>query len=136
MTTTPPAITALPAAPDPNNRTTFNALAYPWSAALPAFGESISAVAENVKANADEAHADALVAEAQANAAIAAAGATVWVSGTTYAIGDARYSPLSLQTYRRRTAGAGTTDPSLDATNWAILGGTTTAQLHAIALSF
>ena len=60
MTTTPPAITALPAAPDPNNRTTFNALAYPWSAALPTFGAQVSAVAVNVKVNADEAQADAV----------------------------------------------------------------------------
>ena len=46
------------------------------------------------------------------------AGALAWVSGTTYAVGDARYSPINMQTYRRTIAGAGTTDPSLDATNW------------------
>ena len=60
MPTAPPSITALPAAPDPNNRSTFNALAYPWSAALPTFGTEVSAVATNVKANADEAQADAV----------------------------------------------------------------------------
>lgn len=60
MPTTPPSITTLPAAPDPNNRTTFNSLAYPWSAALPTFGTQVSAVATNVKANADEAEADAV----------------------------------------------------------------------------
>ena len=60
MPTTPPSITTLPAAPDPNNRTTFNSLAYPWSAALPTFGTEVSAVATNVKANADEAEADAV----------------------------------------------------------------------------
>ena len=60
MPTSPPSITALPAAPDPSNRTTFNALAYPWSAALPTFGTEISAVAANVKANADEAQAGAV----------------------------------------------------------------------------
>ena len=46
------------------------------------------------------------------------AGAVLWVSGTTYAIGDARYSAVTGQTYRRLTAGAGTIDPSSDATNW------------------
>jgi hypothetical protein len=46
------------------------------------------------------------------------AGATLWVSGTTYAIGDARYSAVTGQTYRRLTAGAGTIDPSTDTTNW------------------
>ncbi len=55
-----------------------------------------------------------------ANAAMSA-GATVWVSGTTYAIGDTRYSPITNQIYRRKTAGAGTTDPSSDSTNWALV---------------
>ena len=128
MTTTPPSIAALPAAPDPTNRATFNTLAYPWSAALPTFGTEVSAVATNVKANADEAAASAVSAAASvvsaaasvaaAQGAAAAAGAVVWVSGTTYAIGDARYSPANMQTYRRTTAGAGTTDPSADTTNW------------------
>lgn len=60
----------------------------------------------------------------------------VWVSGTTYAVGDLRYSPITFQTYRRAIAGAGTTDPSLDGINWVAVGGSTLAQLHAIALSF
>jgi hypothetical protein len=34
MATSPTAITALPTAPDPNDRSTFNARAYPWSVAL------------------------------------------------------------------------------------------------------
>lgn len=59
----------------------------------------------------------------------------VWVTGTTYAVGDLRYSPVDFQTYRRKTAGAGAIDPSLDTTNWAFMG-TSTAQLHATALSF
>lgn len=60
------------------------------------------------------ASANAIIAQ---NAA-ASVGVVVWVSGTTYSTGDLRYSPVSFQTYRRKTAGAGTTDPSLDATNW------------------
>jgi hypothetical protein len=135
MPTTPPAIGALPPAPDPNNRATFNTLAYPWSQALPTFSTQVSAVAANVKANADEAEADAIAADASrvaaavqatnaANSAAAAAAtvattAIAWVSGTTYAIGDVRYSPINFASYRRRTAGSGTTDPSLDVTNWA-----------------
>ena len=43
---------------------------------------------------------------------------TMWVSGTTYAAGDSRQSPINLKTYTRITGGAGTTDPSLDTTNW------------------
>lgn len=51
-------------------------------------------------------------------AASAAAGAALWVSGTTYAIGACVWSPVTYLVYRRKTAGAGTTDPSGDATNW------------------
>ena len=55
------------------------------------------------------------------NAAIASVNMTKWISGTTYAIGDVTWSPITFYAYRRKTAGAGTTDPSADATNWAFL---------------
>lgn len=58
-----------------------------------------------------------------AQAAASSAGSIAWVSGTTYAIGDLRYSPTDFQTYRRKTAGAGTTDPSADTTNWIVMDG-------------
>jgi len=126
MATTPPSITALPTPPDPNDRSTFNARAYPWSVALNTLGSEANALADNVYDNAVEAVASAAaatdmaaLAQNSASASAASAGATAWVSGTTYAAGDARYSPIDFQTYRRKTAGAGTTDPSLDATNWA-----------------
>lgn len=64
-----------------------------------------------------------------AAASVIAAGATLWVSGTTYAIGNARYSPLNGQTYRRLTAGAGTTDPSADSTNWIVVNGLTSEAI-------
>lgn len=136
MSTAPPSITALPLPPDPADRSTFNTRAYPWSAALPAFGESVSAVADNVKSNADEAKLNADIASAQAESAIAAVGAVKWVSGTTYAQGAGVYSPITFQTYRRKVVGAGTTDPSIDDINWVAVGGSTLAQLHATALSF
>jgi len=50
----------------------------------------------------------------------AALSAPLWVSGTSYAIGDLRTSPATGFLYRRLTAGAGTTDPSADGTNWAL----------------
>lgn len=57
------------------------------------------------------------------SASISSAGAVAaWVSGTSYAIGAAVYSPITLQTYRARAATSGTTDPSLDPTNWEPLG--------------
>lgn len=40
-----------------------------------------------------------------------------WVSGTTYIIGDIR-NAANTYPYKRITAGAGTTDPASDATNW------------------
>lgn len=75
MPTSPPSISALPPAPDPNNRSTFNSLAYPWSAALPTFGTQVSAVAANVKANADEAAASATSAAGYVSTVAASAAA-------------------------------------------------------------
>lgn len=77
------------------------------------------AVAE-VAADTVAAAASALAAsnDALAAAASAASVGLPWVTGT-YATGDMRYSPLDFATYRRRTAGASATDPSLDPTGWA-----------------
>lgn len=118
MPTTPTAPAALPAAPDPNDRSTFNSRAYPWSAALPGFATDLVAVATNAYANATEAAAAAVTATVQAAAAQAAVGAVVWVSGTTYAYGTVVWSTTNGRVYRRKVAGAGTTDPSADPTNW------------------
>lgn len=103
-------ITALPTPPNRNSPTTFADDGDEFLGALPAFGTELNTLTDTVVA-----------AEANCIAAAAAAGATLWVSGTTYAAGNARYSPIDFQTYRRKTAGAGTTDPSLDSTNWARL---------------
>lgn len=65
---------------------------------------------------------------AAAASAVAAAGATEWVSGTTYVEGDAVWSPITYQTYRRKTDGAGATDPSADATNWEKISGVLPTQ--------
>lgn len=100
-------ITALPEPPSRNSPSTFADVGDAFLAALPTFGAEANTLRDTVVA-----------AEANCIAAAAGAGATLWVSGTTYAAGDARYSPIDYQTYRRKTAGAGTTDPSLDSTNW------------------
>ena len=50
------------------------------------------------------------------------AGASKWVSGTTYALDTVVWSPTNYLTYIRIVAGAGTTDPSSDTTNWALFG--------------
>lgn len=46
-----------------------------------------------------------------------------WVSGTTYAAGNVARSPTDHQRYVRIAAGAGTTDPASDTTNWRPDGG-------------
>lgn len=83
-------------------------------------GELTSAQSD-VSAKQLAAAASAASASASATAAAVAANCPMWVSGTTYAIGDCRFSPADFQTYRRRTVGAGTTDPLTDTTNWALL---------------
>lgn len=93
---------------------TFSLQADAFVAAMPAWGVAVQAVGDAAEADA----ATAAAAAASAASAATLAGAVAWVSGTTYAVGDARYSPADLQTYRRKTAGAGTTDPSADPTNW------------------
>lgn len=49
---------------------------------------------------------------------IAGSGVRAWVSGATYAVGERAISLVNFQEYVRRVAGAGTTDPSADFTNW------------------
>lgn len=56
-----------------------------------------------------------------AASAASTAGVTKWVSGTTYTEGNNVWSPIDFKTYRRKITGAGTTDPSVDSTNWQIL---------------
>lgn len=65
MATSPPSITALPSPPDPNNRATFNALAYPWSVAQQTLATQVGSVATNVYNNAVEAAASAATATAK-----------------------------------------------------------------------
>lgn len=51
-------------------------------------------------------------------------GEVAWVSGTTYAVGDVRILTSTHRKYQRLTAGAGTTAPNLDTTNWIDIGPT------------
>lgn len=111
---------------------------------LPAFASEANDLADEVNADAAAAaaseaaaagHADtandhrlaaadsAQDAANSAAAAAAVAGAGQWVSGTVYAAGQCAWSTLNFQTYRRKTAGAGMLDPSLDESNWQSLGG-------------
>lgn len=126
-------ISTLPPAPQPTDDTsTFNSKAFALLAALAGFvseanaqaGENNTAAstaaagASTATTKAAEAGGYRDAAAASAVDAAAAAGAAAWVSGTTYAIGDRRRSLLDGRVYRRTTAGAGTTDPANDTTNW------------------
>lgn len=116
MPTSPPTITAPPSAPSRTSPSTFATLADAWVAWLESEAADIGTAATDTYNNAVEAAASATAAQAAA----ASVDAALWVSGTTYAIGDIRKSPITYFAYRRLTSGAGTTDPSADATNWAL----------------
>lgn len=112
-----PTITALPTAPSrTTSPTIFTTQADALLSALPTM------VTEE---NASIAAMNTAVTDTTAAAAVAvgAAGAIAWVSGTTYVTGNVRYSPVDFLAYRRKTNGAGTTDPSSDTTNWALAAG-------------
>lgn len=165
-------ITALPTPPSRENPATFSPRTDAFLGALPTFATEANALASAVNAAAGTATTQAGIATTQAGiatakavessasaeAAAASSGATKWISGTTYADGFVAWSPVNYLAYRRKTNGAGTTDPSADATNWATLNDVTKAgaetlanktlgtgtvftsdalaQLHATALSF
>ncbi len=118
-------ITPLPTPPQPTDTTAqFNTKAFAFVAALAQFVTESNLQAAEVDADAVLAQLGKTEALAAAAAAAAVAGATRWDSGTTYTQGAAVWSPITFLTYRRRTAGAGTTDPSADSTNWTQVAGT------------
>lgn len=96
------------------------------NAQLDAFYSAFIIAVPQLNAMAIEMNAEALVAasaqiyatQAQASAVTAQTYGVEWVSGTTYTAGQAVWSPISFRTYRRKTAGAGTTDPSIDNSKW------------------
>lgn len=71
------------------------------------------------------------IATSAATNAAMSANAVLWVSGTSYTLGQKAISPINLNVYLRIVAGAGTTDPSIDSTNWrnASLGITTFSNI-------
>lgn len=122
------AITALPTPPSRSDPANFADRGDAFLGALPTFVTEANALAtatnqNEINAELAEVNAEAAqtAAEAAAAAAVATANVTLWVSGTTYAIGANVYSPIDFKTYRRKTSGAGTTDPSADSTNWALI---------------
>lgn len=111
------AITPLPTPPSRDDPANFAARGDAFLGALPDFATEANALATQV-------NADSITASGAASAAAAQVDATAWVSGTTYAQGDIVWSPINYLAYRRKTNGAGTTDPSADSTNWVQATGT------------
>lgn len=138
MPTPPPTITAAPTAPQRGVKATFSTLLDAFLTWLVAAVSQFGAVATNVFNNATEAFNSATTATTKAGeavdaaaAATTAANATLWVSGQSVAQDAAKISPLDRRTYRRKTAtGSGTTDPSLDPTNYVLLSAGAALQLH------
>lgn len=119
------AITPLPAAPETTDTPQqFNSKAFAWVQSLDTFVTEANAQAVTVNSDASAASAAKTDAEAAAAAAVAAANATKWISGTTYDEGDVVWSPITYLSYRRKSTGGGTTDPSADSTNWEQVAGT------------
>lgn len=124
-----PTLTTLPVAPartDPP--ATFVTRADAFLAAIVTFQGEMNTSIGAMNTDIPLAIAASATAVAAAASAVAAAGATEWVSGTTYSEGDAVWSPITYQTYRRKTDGAGATDPSADTTNWEKISGVLPSQ--------
>lgn len=134
MPTPPPSASTPPVAPDRTDRATFSTRAtaafdyvkntmWPDMAAFVAnaYGNAVDAFVSSTSAAGSATSATASAASAAANAIAAAAsgGATLWSAGTAYSVGNAVYSPINLQVYRRIVAGTTATDPSIDNANWA-----------------
>ena len=125
------AITPLPTPPSRDDPTNFATRADAFLGALPDFATEANALAVDVNDDAVAAAASAVdaedavtAAEAAAAAAAAAANVTKWVSGTTYNEGVVVWSPITYLSYRRKSTGGGTTDPSADSANYAQAAGT------------
>lgn len=126
-------MTPLPTPPSPSDDVaTFNARAAAHVAAQVLFVNEANALEAAVDADAAAASVARIAAElaetnaetardaAQAarDAAAASAGAALWVSGASYALWQRAQSTVNGRLYERIVAGAGTTDPSSDGTNW------------------
>lgn len=93
----------------------FDALTLQLGLDLQAFGVAGNALETNVVNR--EASAVLAASTAVAAATSAQTFAPKWAPGT-FADGDPRWSPTSYQTYRKKGAGPGNTDPAADPANW------------------
>jgi hypothetical protein len=136
--TAPPTITPLPTPPDPNDRSTFNTRAYPWSVALQPFSTELTAVANSVCNNAMEAKDQAGIATEQAaiattKASEASASAAQALNSANAAAASATAAANSFNAFDDRYLGAKPSDPVTDNDGNALITGAlyfnTTAQI-------
>jgi hypothetical protein len=124
---TAPTITALTAVPSAPAT---------YSADYDAFNAAIVTMASEMNTLADyrAIHDPIVEIDGLAAASIAAQSGepAIWVTGTTYARGDVRWSPTNYLDYVRLTAGAGSTDPATDSTNWQLVTGTGDSTLTGV----
>ena len=121
-----PTIDNLPPAPSPtDSRAEFSTKTFNFYAAMAGFIAQVNAGVDWIAAqlatiaghasSTASASADAVAAAA---AAAAAAGAAKWQPVTVYADGAVVWSPITYRTYRRRGAGSGGADPSVNVAAW------------------
>ncbi len=96
----------------------FPAKADAFSAALAIASPEMTTLEMNVNQKEVNTVLAANIAQVAAAAAVAASGVTIWITDTVYAAGVVRYSPISQQSYRRVSPGAGNIDPYYDSANW------------------
>jgi hypothetical protein len=126
-------ITSLPSAPARTDTPAiFISKADAWVASISTWtteANTLAGTINNDAITASEASASAIAAAATSNA-------VKWVSGTTYAEGAGAWSPLNYKAYRRKVAGAGTTDPSLDIINWVLIEATQATVTNLLSYQF
>lgn len=124
MTTTVNKVSNLPTPPSISDPENFNERADEFFNALPGFVSQFNGAVDLINEGISEAYESAQNSTASATAAASASSASLWVSSTAYTQGQVVYSPITYQTYRRKSLNSGTAysvDPSLDISRWATL---------------